>query len=167
LQTITDQYGAIDKDGARAAGYRLDDGENWLRTDVDVLIPAALEGSINADNVDQISARVRLVAEGANGPTTPEADQKLFGRRIFLIPDFLCNAGGVVVSYLEGVQNAMNYYWSRQEVMARLDEKMSQAFDEVFRLAQREEVDMRDAAYMFAVGRVVQAMEMRGWLFVP
>jgi glutamate dehydrogenase (NAD(P)+) len=167
LQTITDQYGAIDKDRALAAGYTIEDGDNWLRADVDVLVPAALEGAINDDNVDLISDRVRLVAEGANGPTTPEADRKLFDRQIFMIPDFLCNAGGVVVSYFEGVQNAMNYYWSRQEVMERLDAKMSQAFDNVFRLAKREDVYMRDAAYMFAVGRVVEAMEMRGWLFVP
>ena len=107
------------------------------------------------------------MAEGANGPTTPEADKVLHKQGVFVIPDFLCNAGGVVVSYFEGVQNNMNYYWSREQVMEQLDVKMSAAFEGVFKLAETEKVYMRDAAYMLAVNRVVEAMELRGWLFVP
>ena len=119
LMTITDQYGAIHKDKARAAGYVLEVGMAWLGKDVDVLIPAALEGQITVDTVEQVSKQVRIVAEGANGPTTPEADEVLKQKGTFLIPDFLCNAGGVTVSYFEGVQNDMNYYWTRAEVLEK------------------------------------------------
>jgi glutamate dehydrogenase len=114
--------------------------------------------------VQKISDRVRLVAEGANGPTTPEADEVLKKNDIFVIPDFLCNAGGVTVSYFESVQNDMNYYWTKDEVLDRLDTKMTQAFNSVLDMAKREGVHMRDAAYMVAIGSVVKAMELRGWL---
>ncbi|MEJ2706746.1 MAG: Glu/Leu/Phe/Val dehydrogenase [Anaerolineales bacterium] len=164
LQSITDVYGTIDKDRARQAGYEIEDGEAWISKDVDILIPAALEGQINAETVHHISDRVRLVAEGANGPTTPEADEVLEGNGIFIIPDFLCNAGGVTVSYFESVQNDMNYYWTRNEVLDRLDTKITLAFNSVLEMAESEKVYMRDAAYMVAIGRVVKAMELRGWL---
>jgi glutamate dehydrogenase (NAD(P)+) len=104
LQSITDQYGTIDKEKAFAAGYLQEDGDAWIAKEADVLIPAALEGQINADSVKRIHSRVRLIAEGANGPTTPEADQVLKSSGIFNIPDFLCNAGGVTTSYFESVQ---------------------------------------------------------------
>jgi glutamate dehydrogenase len=164
LQSITDVYGTIDKDRARQAGYEIEDGDAWISKDVDVLIPAALEGQINAETVSHISDRVRLVAEGANGPTTPEADKVLESNGIFIIPDFLCNAGGVTVSYFESVQNDMNYYWTRDEVLDRLDTKITLAFKSVLEMAESEKVYMRDAAYMVAIGRVVKAMELRGWL---
>lgn len=164
LQTITDIYGTIDKDEARKAGYTIEDGDAWIAKDVDVLIPGALEGQINAETVKRISQRVRLIAEGANGPTTPEADEVLKKSHIFVIPDFLCNAGGVIVSYFEGVQNDMNYYWTREEVLERLNTKITQAFNSVVEMAEREKVFMRDAAYMVAIDRVVKAMELRGWL---
>ncbi len=164
LQSITDQYGTIDKDRAREAGYVIEEANAWLSKDVDVLIPAALEGQITGETVHRISDRVRLIAEGANGPTTPEADAVLQERGIFVIPDFLCNAGGVTVSYFESVQNDMNYYWSREEVLQRLDEKMTAAFQSVLSMAESEGVPMRDAAYMVAIDRVVKAMELRGWL---
>jgi glutamate dehydrogenase (NAD(P)+) len=167
LQKITDTYGSINKDKAREAGYAIDDGDEWISKDVDVLIPAALEGQINTETVQRISERVKIVAEGANGPTTPEADQIFFDNGVFVIPDFLCNAGGVTVSYFEGVQNDMNYYWSRDEVLQRLDTKMTQAFDSVLRMEKSEGVFTRDAAYMVAIDRVVQAMDQRGWLYVP
>jgi len=131
---------------------------------VDVLIPAALEGQINAETVKFISDRVKLVAEGANGPTTPEADEVFKRKGIFVIPDFLCNAGGVTVSYFESVQNDMNYYWTSDEVLSRLDTKMTSAFNSVVDMAEKEKVYMRDAAYMVAIARVVKAMELRGWL---
>jgi glutamate dehydrogenase (NAD(P)+) len=167
LQSITDQYGAVDKDQALQAGYQIEAGDAWLRKDVDVLIPAALEGQINAETVQQISERVKIIAEGANGPTTPDADEVLKALRIFVIPDFLCNAGGVTVSYFEGVQNDMNYYWSRNEVLEKLDAKLTQAFANVLKVAETEQVFMRDAAYMVAIHSVVEAMERRGWLYVP
>ena len=123
LMSITDQYGSIDKKKATAAGYMIEDAEAWITKDVDVLIPAALEGQINAETVQTISKRVKIIAEGANGPTTPEADAVIKERGIFMIPDFLCNAGGVTVSYFEGVQNDMNFYWTREEVLEKEDIK--------------------------------------------
>jgi len=164
LQSITDVYGTIDKDQAKGAGYSIEDGDAWISKDVDVLIPGALEGQINADSVNRISDRVRLVAEGANGPTTPEADEVLARNQVFVIPDFLCNAGGVTVSYFEGVQNDMNYYWTHDEVLERLDTKITLAFNSVVEMAEGEGVRMRDAAYMVAIDRVVKAMELRGLL---
>ncbi len=164
LMSITDIFGSIDKDKARAAGYTVEDGDAWLSKDVDVLIPAALEAQIRADNVQRISDKVRILAEGANGPTTPEADEVLAQRDLLLIPDFLCNAGGVMVSYFEGVQSDMNYYWTRDEVLERLDKKITHAFHEVFRLAQGEGLYPRDAAYVVAIQRVVETMEVRGWI---
>ena len=167
LQSITDTYGSINKDKATEKGYTIEDGGAWIRKDVDVLIPSALEGQINTETVNQISDRVKIVAEGANGPTTPEADEILDKNGVFVIPDFLCNAGGVTVSYFEGVQNDMNFYWTREEVLQRLDQKMTQAFDSVLRMSAGEGVFTRDAAYMVAIDRVVRAMEQRGWLYVP
>jgi len=164
LQGITDIYGAIDKDKARQAGYTIEDGDAWISKDVDVLIPGALEGQINAETVKRISSRVKLVAEGANGPTTPDADTVFKSNGVFVIPDFLCNSGGVTTSYFESVQNDMNYYWTRDEVLQRLDTKITQAFNSVVEMAEKEKVYMRDAAYMVAIDRVVKAMELRGWI---
>jgi len=164
LQSITDVYGSIDKEKAHQAGYIIEEADEWICKDVDVLIPAALEGQVNADTVKQVSDRVRLVAEGANGPTTPEADEIFKRNGVFVIPDFLCNAGGVTVSYFESVQNDMNFYWTQEEVLQRLDTKITQAFNSVLEMAEGEKVYMRDAAYMVAIGRVVKAMELRGWL---
>jgi len=164
LQSITNQYGAIDKEKAKSAGYEIEEGTEWITKDVDVLIPAAIEGQINAETVGMISDKVRIIAEGANGPTTLEADDQLKKRGVFVIPDFLCNAGGVTVSYFESVQNDMNYYWLREEVLQRLDEKMTIAFQSVYEMYEKEKVFMRDAAYMVAINRVVKAMQLRGWI---
>jgi len=164
LQSITDMYGSVDKEKARKAGYTIEDAEAWIAKDVDVLIPGALEGQITAETVKRISDRVRLVAEGANGPTTPEADEVFKRNSIFVIPDFLCNAGGVTTSYFESVQNDMNYYWTHDEVLQRLDTKITEAFNSVAEMAASEKVYMRDAAYMVAINRVVKAMELRGWI---
>jgi glutamate dehydrogenase (NAD(P)+) len=164
LMSITDQYGTIDKDQAVAAGYVIEDADAWISKDVDVLIPAALEGQINGETVQKIHKNVKILAEGANGPTTPEADEVLKERGIFVIPDFLCNAGGVTTSYFEGVQNDMNFYWTKKEVLEKLDDKMTQAFDGVYQMSKSQDVYMRDAAYMVAIDRVVKAMELRGWL---
>ena len=164
LMTITDQYGSIDKKKARAAGYVIEDGNAWITKEADVLIPAALEGQINAESVLKISKRVKIVAEGANGPTTPEADEVFKANNVFVIPDFLANSGGVTCSYFESVQNDMNYYWTHEEVISKLDTKMTLAFQGVLDMSLSQKVFMRDAAYMVAIARVVKAMELRGWI---
>jgi glutamate dehydrogenase len=164
LMSITDQYGSINNEKAQASGYIIEDGDAWLKKDADVLIPAAIEGQINAETVQMVSKKVRIVAEGANGPTTPEADEVFKNRGVFVIPDFLCNAGGVTVSYFEGVQNDMNFYWTAKEVLEKLDTKMTEAFKNVVEVSKREKVFMRDAAYMVAINQVVKAMQMRGWV---
>jgi len=164
LMGITDQYGTINKDEAVKAGYSIEDGDAWITKEVDVLIPSALEGQINVETVQNVHERVKIVAEGANGPTTPEADEELKARDVFVIPDFLCNAGGVTTSYFEGVQNDMNFYWTKEEVLEKLDDKMTQAFKGVYEMSRSQDVFMRDAAYMVAIDSVVKAMELRGWL---
>lgn len=133
-----------------------------LEVPVTVLFPAALENVITAENAPRIQARI--VAELANGPTTPEADEILHARGIFVIPDFLCNAGGVTVSYFEQVQDAMNYFWTEEEVYQRLDEKMTRAFHDVHEAAQEWKVHNRLAAYIVAVSRVAEAVRLRGWV---
>ena len=163
LMTITDQYGTIDKEKAKKAGYEIEDGGAWISKDADVLIPAALEGQVNGDTAKLISSKVKILAEGANGPTTPEADEILKSKGIFVIPDFLCNSGGVTVSYFEGVQNDMNFYWTREEVLEKLDTKMTIAFHGVLDMSLDRKVYTRDAAYMVAIDRVVKAMQLRGW----
>ena len=164
LQSATDEYGSINKDKVTKEGYVVGPGDDWIQQEVDVLIPAALESQINEDSVKKINDKVKLVAEGANGPTTPEADEVLAKRGVFVLPDFLCNAGGVTVSYFESVQNDMNFYWSQEEVVQRLDHKVTEAFHKVLKVSEAEKVNMRDAAYMVAIGAVVEAMEIRGWL---
>lgn len=164
LISITDQYGSIDKVRATEAGYVIEDAEAWITKDVDVLIPAALEGQINAESVLKIHPNVKVIAEGANGPTTREADVIIQEKGIFVIPDFLCNAGGVTVSYFEGVQNDMNFYWVKEEVLEKEDQKMTSAFHAVLDMSLKEKVNMRDAAYMVAIARVVKAMGLRGWI---
>ena len=164
LHSITDQYGSINKDKAREAGYVIEPGDAWISKDVDVLIPAALEGQINGETVHKISPKVKLIAEGANGPTTPEADEVIKSRGIFVVPDFLCNAGGVTVSYFEGVQNDMNFYWTKEEVLEKLDTKMTEAFKSVLDMSLERKAYMRDAAYMVAIAKVVKAMQLRGWV---
>jgi glutamate dehydrogenase len=164
LLTIVDGYGTIDKAAAQKAGYVVEDGDKWIEKDCNVLIPAAIEGHVNAETVKKMSKNVKIVAEGANGPCTPEADEYFKANNIFDIPDFLCNAGGVTCSYFEQVQNDMNFYWSKEEVLEKLDQKMTTAFHGVLDMSKEKKVYMRDAAYMVAITRVVKAMELRGWL---
>jgi glutamate dehydrogenase (NAD(P)+) len=164
LLAITDRFGEIDREEAQAAGYEVLPGEAWLEQEVDILIPGALENQIHADNVEQISGRVKVVAEGANGPTSPEADEVLHRRGTFVIPDLLANAGGVTCSYFEQVQSNANYFWSRDEVLSKLDFKMTDAYTAVSGLARSRDLYMRDAAYVIAVDRVARACRERGWV---
>jgi glutamate dehydrogenase (NAD(P)+) len=136
--------------------------EKLLELDVTVLFPAALENMITDANASRIKAKI--VCELANGPTTPEADTVLYKNNVFVIPDFLANAGGVTVSYFEQVQNAYNYYWNLELVYSRLDEKMTRAFHDVYTMHERHKVNMRQAAYLVSVSRVAEACKLRGWV---
>jgi len=133
--------------------------EQLLELECDILVPAALENQITKANADKIKAKI--VAEGANGPTTPEADETLFKNNAFIIPDILANSGGVIVSYFEQVQNQMNYYWTEDEVRAKLESTITKAFKDVLAMAQQYDVNMRTAAYLVAVKRVSDAMFLR------
>jgi glutamate dehydrogenase len=164
LLSITDKFGGIDKKKAEALGYDILDGDKWIDQDVDILLPCALENQVRGDNVNRISSRVKIMGEGANGPTTPEADVVLQERGIFVIPDFLANAGGVTCSYFEQVQCNMNYYWTKDEVLGKLDQKMTEAFIAVSDLATKNNLYMRDAAYIISVSKVVDACRIRGWI---
>ena len=132
-----------------------------LELEVDVLAPCALENQITSENADRIKAKV--ITEGANGPTTPEADEILFKKGIVVIPDILANSGGVVVSYFEWVQNLQSYYWPFEEVQQKEDALLSGAFEDVWTLASEYKVDLRNAAYMKSIERISKAMKLRGW----
>jgi glutamate dehydrogenase len=164
LLGITNAFGSIDREAAARLGYEVRPGGAWLEQDVDVLVPAALENQITAENVAAVSPRVRIVAEGANGPTRAEAEQALAARGVAVIPDLLAGAGGVTCSYFEQVQSNMNYFWERDEVLGKLDVKMTAAYVAVSELARKRTLSMRDAAYIIAVSRVAGACKARGWL---
>jgi glutamate dehydrogenase (NAD(P)+) len=136
--------------------------EEILELDVDILIPSAMENVITEKNAGNIKAKI--LAELANGPCTPEADDILYKKGVHVIPDFLCNAGGVTVSYFEMVQNFSMYYWTEKEVYERLDAKMTTAYHDVYNTHKDYKINMRQAAYVRAVERVVEAMKLRGWV---
>jgi glutamate dehydrogenase (NAD(P)+) len=163
LAGITDCFGSIDKQKAGDMGLEILPGETWIEQDVEILIPAAVENQIAA-NFDRIGRNVKIIAEGADGSTTPEAERALTERGIFMIPDLLANAAGVICSYFEQVQSNTNHYWQKDEVLGKLDVKMTSAFENVRQVALREGISMRDAAYYIGVARVAQACTDRGWL---
>jgi len=136
--------------------------EEILESKVDILIPAALENVITERNAHSIKAKI--IAELANGPTTPEADDILYKNGVHIIPDFLCNAGGVTVSYFEMVQNFYMYYWEEKEIHERLDKKMVTSYHSVLNTSKKYKINMRQAAYVVAVERVAEAMKLRGWV---
>ena len=136
------------------------ENDQLFALDVEVLVPAALENQITMDNAPTIRARV--VAEGANGPTTPEAHKHLHDRGIFVIPDILANAGGVTTSYFEWVQDRHGYFWEEDEVNRRLEAKMVEAFDDVLKTSMKDKTDLRTAAYIVAISRVATVTKMRG-----
>jgi glutamate dehydrogenase (NAD(P)+) len=126
----------------------------------DVIVPAAIEGQITEKNADKVKAKI--VVEGANGPTTPEADKILQGKKVFLVPDILANAGGVTVSYFEWVQDIQYYFWSEEDIQKKLKDVMVGTFNRVLALSNKKGVDMRTAALMLGIGRVAEAKKLRG-----
>jgi glutamate dehydrogenase/leucine dehydrogenase len=134
--------------------------EELLETECTILIPAALENQITAKNAGRVKAKI--VAEAANGPTTPEADEVLYNNRIMVIPDILANGGGVTVSYFEWLQNLRRDYWTEEEVNERLDRNITKAFLDVYQTSEKYGVDMRKASTVLAVNRVVEAIKIRG-----
>lgn len=164
LAGIKDSYGTIDKEKAIALGCEVLPGEDWISQDVDILLPCALENQITPVTFAKVSSQVKVLCEGANGPTTPDCDELIKERNIYLIPDFLCNAGGVTCSYFEQIQCNMNYFWSKEEVFEKLDFKMTSAFHAVHNLSVEQGLYMREAAYIISINRVVNAAKLRGWL---
>ena len=163
LIAIKDSFGSIDKNKALDLGYEVLPGDDWLSQEVDILIPAALENQITPAVFPSISKKVKILCEAANGPTTPDSDPYIKERGITVLPDFLCNAGGVTCSYFEQVQSNMNYYWDLSEVMEKLEYGMVKAFRAVYDLSLERNLYMRDAAYVIAINRVANAVRARGW----
>lgn len=163
LASIKDSYGSIDKDKAKEFGYEVLPAGAWLSEDVDVLIPAALENQITPNVLPDISKSVKVICEAANGPVTPDCDSEIAEKSIILLPDFLCNAGGVICSYFEQVQGNTNFFWGNDEVFDKLSTSMSNAFQAVYMTSKQQNLQMREAAYTIAVKRVVDAVKSRGW----
>ena len=164
MASIKDSFGTIDKKIAEEIGCEILDGDEWIAQDVDILLPCALENQITPTSFAKISKMVKVICEGSNGPTTPDCDELIKAENIFLVPDFLCNAGGVTCSYFEQVQCNMNYFWTREEVLEKLDTKMTAAFEGVYSIAREKDLYMRDAAYVIAINRVAEAVKLRGWV---
>jgi glutamate dehydrogenase len=149
--------GIIDYPGAKVIS-----NEELFAMECDILIPAAIENQITGENAGNVKAKI--LAEAANGPTTPEGNEIIKTKNIFVLPDVLASAGGVTVSYFEWVQNLQSYYWTKEEVYQRLEQKMIAAFENVYNICQKYSVDMRSAAYMVGIKQLADAMEARGWL---
>lgn len=157
VMSCKNQYSCVI--GPKVEGEEISNQE-ILELDCDILVPAALEGVLTKENAPKV--KTRIVAEGANGPTTLEADEILHDKGVFMVPDILCNSGGVTVSYFEWVQNLQNLLWSEEEIAERLNRILTTAFQEVLTIADEKNVDMRTAAMVLGVGRVAKAMKLRG-----
>lgn len=160
MEAVIKEYEANGRIANNGYGKEISNAE-LLELDVDVLAPCALENQITSENADRIKAKV--ITEGANGPTTPEADEILYKKGIIVIPDILANAGGVVVSYFEWVQNLQCYYWPFDEVQQKEDALLSKAFDDVWAISEEFKVDLRTASYMKSIRTIDKAMKLRGW----
>jgi glutamate dehydrogenase len=136
--------------------------DELFKIDCDLLAPCALENAITSNNAPMVKAKI--IVEGANGPTTPEAEKILLSKGCFFVPDILANAGGVTVSYLEWVQNLYHYYWSFEEIQEKQEKQMLIAFDSVIHMMKEKDVDMRRAAYMIAIHKIAQPLRLRGWI---
>ena len=154
------EYVKMSKKVVGYPGARPFDSDEILKMDCEVLVPAALENVITEKNAKDIKAAI--IAEGANGPTTPDADRILESRGVFVIPDILCNSGGVTVSYFEWVQDRMGYFWTEEEVNSRLESIMIKAFEDVLQMSLANSCNMRIAAFMLAIRRVLDVMMLRG-----
>jgi glutamate dehydrogenase/leucine dehydrogenase len=164
LVSITNLFGEISKEKAIDLGYQCLPGETWLEQEADILVPAAIENQISPKGVDRIHSRVRILAEGANSPTHPDADALINARGIHIIPDVLAIAGGSVCSYFEQVQSNMNYYWKRDDVLGKLDVHITSAYLDLNDFARSRKLPLRDAAFLVAVERVARACRERGWV---
>jgi glutamate dehydrogenase (NAD(P)+) len=164
LSRLTDTLGTIDRSAAADRGYDILPGSSWLEQEVDVLIPAALEHQITAENAPRVHGRVRVVVEAANSPTMPDASRLLEERGVVVIPDVLANAGGVTCSYFEQVQGQSNYYWQRADVLHKVDARLAASFAEVQQRAEDKQASLRDGAYLIAIERVAHACRERGWV---
>ncbi len=164
LLTMADTFGNIDRDRAAESGYEVKAGDDWLAEPVDILIPAAIENQINRGNIERVNRSVRLIVEGANGPTSEGAEAALSERGIRLIPDLIANAGGVLCSYFEQVQAASNSRWTLAEVISRLDIQLTAAYTEIADLAASKGLSLRDAALVVGIDRVVSVTTDRGWV---
>lgn len=164
LKSMTDRFGAIDIEKAEAAEYEILEGDAWIEQDVEILIPAALENQVTENTIQKISPRVKIIAEGANGPTTGPAEKAINERGIKLIPDILANAGGVICAYFEQVQSNTNYFWRKSEVLSKLDMILTDAYISISDLSGKKSLSMRDAAMVIAVDRVITACRERGWV---
>jgi len=164
LLAITNPFGEIHKTKAIDLGYECLPGEAWIEQNTDILVPTALENQITLENVENISRKVKIIAEGADGAINPSAEQLLVPRSVKVIPDILANAGGVTCSYFEQVQSNMNYYWKREEVLGKLDVHMTSVYIDISNIAQSRKMSFRDAAYLVAIDRVARACQERGWI---
>jgi glutamate dehydrogenase (NAD(P)+) len=164
LLPITNPFGEINKSKAIEIGYECLPGEIWMEQEVDILVPAAVENQLTSENVEKINPQVKIIAEGADGPTSPLIDPWLAQHGIKVIPDIIANAGGAICSYFEQVQSNMNYYWKRDEVLGKLDIHITSAYIDISDFAHSRNLTSRDAAYMIAVDRVARACQERGWV---
>ena len=164
LLTITNHFGEIDKAKAIDLGYECLPGEAWIEQAVDILVPAAIENQVRADNLERISPRVKLLAEGADGSTQPIVEPLLAERGVLVVPDVVANAGGTTCSYFEQVQSNMNYYWRRDEVLGKLDVHLTSVFIDLSDFARRRKITLREAAQLIAIERTARACQERGWV---